>query len=190
MNLTLGKIGPIVAGAMAEAIGWRSFWWLNVGLFGLTFLTTAFLFPETKWHRLHLGEVDQCGASQSVTNSLTSNTAAKQGTLEHQIEDPKFLEVSPTQFPNLAASETAQKDPYLGKGTPSKQQFKLFQAKDPHASLLNEILTPWKLMALPIVEFASFVVSWSASCFLAINLTQGQNFAAAPYNYSSLTIGK
>lgn len=156
---------------------------MNVGLFGLVFVTTVFLFPETKCHRPHLGEADQDGASQSVT-------ITKQGNSGSQIEDVESLDVSPIQLPSLRATETAEKDPYLGKGTPSKQQFKLFQPKDTHASLLNEILTPWKLMALPIVQFAAFVVSWSASCFLTINLTQAQNFAAPPYNYSSLTIGK
>ncbi len=183
-ELTLRKVGPIVAGAMAEKIGWRSFWWLNVGLFGLSFLTTVFLFPETKRHRPHLGEADnQSATSQSVSTP-------KEGNLDNQIEDPNSLEVSSICLPNLAAIETAQKDPYLGVGTPSKQQFKLFQPKDTHTSLLNEILTPWKLMALPIVQFAAFVVSWSASCFLTINLTQSQNFAFPPYNYSSLIIGK
>src|SRR5450755_2722703 len=44
-------------------------------------------------------------------------------------------------------------------------------------------------MAFPIVEFAAFVVSWSASSFLTINLTQAQNFAAPPYNFSSQAVG-
>lgn len=49
--------------------------------------------------------------------------------------------------------------------------------------------TPWKLFAFPIVEFAAFVVSWSCSSFLTINLTQSQNFAAPPYNLDSQTVG-
>src|SRR5271156_2856971 len=40
---------------------------------------------------------------------------------------------------------------------------------------------PWRFFAFPIIEFAAFVMSWSASSFLAINLTQSQNFAAPPY---------
>ncbi|KUL89205.1 hypothetical protein ZTR_03616 [Talaromyces verruculosus] len=46
-----------------------------------------------------------------------------------------------------------------------------------------------KLFAFPIVEFSSFVVSWCASSFLTLNLTQSQNFAAPPYNFSSQSIG-
>jgi hypothetical protein len=42
-------------------------------------------------------------------------------------------------------------------------------------------------MIFPIVQFASFVVSWSCSSFLTINLTQTQAFA--PRGFSSLQIG-
>lgn len=86
--------------------------------------------------------------------------------------------------------ETVAKDPFLGKGRPSKQQFKLFQNADHRTTWLVELWTPWRLLALPIVVFAGFVVSWSASVFLAVNLTQSQVFAAPPYNYSSDTIGR
>ena len=166
---------------MAEQIGWRSFWWLNVGMFGFTIIATIFLFPETKWHRQHMTDVNQ----GSTLPSPVSEGVLKEGSSDDHIEESK----TQAQFPRLAASETAQKDPYLGKGVPSKQQFKLWQPRDPHSNLLREILTPWKLMVLPIVQFASFVVSWSASVFLTVNLTQSQNFAAPPYNYSSSVIG-
>lgn len=48
---------------------------------------------------------------------------------------------------------------------------------------------PWYLLAFPIVEFSAFVVSWTASSFLTLNLTQSQAFAAPPYNFSSTKIG-
>jgi len=78
-------------------------------------------------------------------------------------------------------------DPWLGRGKPSKQQWKLFQPYSGH--LLRELILPWKLFAFPIVEFAAFVVSWSASSFLTLNLTQDQVFANPPYNFSSSKIG-
>jgi hypothetical protein len=170
---------------MGETVGWRSFWWLNVGLFCLTFLTNVFLFPETKWHRVHPGELDtQVTTSHEV---LESEPVSKLSDSEAGVES---IEVVAARFPPLALSETVQKDPFLGKGAPSKVQFKLFQTADPHSNVKDEILNPWKLFALPIVQFAGFVVSWSASVFLTINLTQSQNFASPPYNYSDLTIGR
>jgi len=52
-----------------------------------------------------------------------------------------------------------------------------------------ELFLPWKLFLFPIVEFSSFVVSWTASSFLTLNLTQSQAFAAPPYNFTSTKIG-
>jgi len=33
---------------MAQTVGWRPFWWLNVGMLGLSIVMIIFMFPETK----------------------------------------------------------------------------------------------------------------------------------------------
>jgi hypothetical protein len=111
-------------------------------------------------------------------------------------KDPEKLGGDITQIathstmPDLSKQATAERDPYLGKGTPSKQQWKLFQSNaHPFKAIFLDLWIPWKLFAFPIVEFAAFVVSWSCSSFLTINLTQSQNFAAPPYNFNSQSIG-
>ena len=167
---------------MAEHAGWRSFWWLNVALHTLVLVGLVFLFPETKWHRTHPNEVlRQASFSENKTNLDASVTQTE-----------KADEITPTitADQNLATIKTADRDPYLHKGKPNKSQFKLFQPNaHPFKAILLDLWTPIKLFAFPIVEFAAFVVSWSASSFLTINLTQSQAFAAPPYNYSSQTIG-
>lgn len=80
--------------------------------------------------------------------------------------------------------------PWLGKGAPGRSQWGIYTpTANPWKSIFIDLWTPWKLFAFPIVEFASFVVSWSCSSFLTVNLTQSQAFAAPPYNFSSQTIG-
>ena len=75
-------------------------------------------------------------------------------------------------------------------GRPQKKQFLLYQNhSQPIASLFGDFVAPFKLFLFPIVDFASFVVSWSASCFLILNLTQAQVFTAAPYHYGPQKIG-
>ena len=107
-----------------------------------------------------------------------------------QVEDGDVENLTSKRTSELVKSTTAQRDPYLGKGSPSKQQFQLFQTNaHPLKTMLLDLWIPWKLFAFPIVEFASFVVSWSASSFLTINLTQTQAFSEPPYMYSPLTIG-
>lgn len=168
-------VGPIIAGPMAEAVGWRSFFWLNVGVLGVVLFSQIFLFPETKWHRAHPGEVthgQQRGPKREGDDS----------------EPEKPVQVM--QQENVNVENATDRDPWLHRGRPSKQQFKLWQS-DGHSikTTLISFWIPWKLLSFPIVELAAFVVSWSASCFLTLNLTQSQAFAEPPYNFNSQTIG-
>jgi hypothetical protein len=157
---------------MAEHVGWRSFFWLNVGVLGVVLLFQIFLFPETKWRRVHPDDVIH------GTNGTS--------TIEPDHEKP----VDVIQKEHVNVESAASQDPYLHRGTPSKQQFKLWQL-DGHnmKTVLLSFWVPWKLLAFPIVELAAFIVSWSASCFLTLNLTQSQAFAEPPYNFNSQTIG-
>ena len=177
------QVGPIIAGPMAEYSGWRNFWWLNVGLIGLSFLMCLFGFPETKYHRRHPDELRNMTSSHIRGSSEDKTTVAT--TVESEIE-----KTASTELTGLSHAATNQRDPWLRKGRPSKQQFKLFQPNaHPLKSILLDLWTPWKLFAFPIVEFASFVVSWSGSSFLTLNLLQSQAFAAPPYHFRPLTIG-
>lgn len=165
-------VGPIVSGPMAIHVGWRAFWWLNVGLLGASFLLVLFAFPETKWHRPHALP----GKEGNEVFGNEEQNVEKEGTTAAET--------------NLTYVETAEQDPWLGKGAPKKSQWALFQPNaHPFKSIALDLWIPWKLFAFPIVEFAAFVVSWSCSSFLTINLTQSQNFAAPPYSFDSQTIG-
>jgi hypothetical protein len=158
-----------------------------VALIGLSFLMVLFMFPETKWHRIHPDEVDQTSlASSNKEDVQTSEKTPIDTSLQHVDTDP-----SQNTENGLETTETAARDPWLGRGGPSKQQWAIFQPNaHPWKSIALDLWIPWKLFAFPIVEFASFVVSWSCSSFLTINLTQTQAFAAPPYNMSSQSIGK
>ena len=185
LNLTKSaKVGPIIAGPMAQYSGWRNFWWLNTAIIGTTFLMVLFGFPETKWHRVHPDELHDTGLNSSEPSS-------KERVAIDTIERVDVEKSSPSgEMVQLSQTTTSARDPYLGKGTPSKQQFKFYQPNaHPFKSIAMDLWTPWKLFAFPIVEFASFVVSWSASSFLTLNLTQSQAFGAPPYNFSSEKIG-
>lgn len=187
-------VGPIISGSMALHVGWRSFWWFNVGLLGLTSLMVAFMFPETKFHRPHPSELDKPSPANS-DEKFSIGDFEKAGNNATTTEDTAIEQVTTANSTvakdnGLVPTDTAARDPYLGKGRPKKSQWALFQPNaNPYKSILLDLWTPWKLFAFPIVEFASFVVSWSCSSFLAVNLTQAQAFAAPPYNFSTEIIG-
>lgn len=171
------SVGPIISGSMAQAVGWRNFWWLCTGLNILAILCCIFLFPETMYRR-----------PRPIPAAMQHNSAVSETHSDEKIARVE-QDISP-QDTNLTHIPTIQ-NPWLGRGKPSKQQFKLFQlpSENVFKTLGKEFLLPWYLHLFPIVEFASFVVSWSASCFLTLNLTQSQVFAAPPYNFTSQKIG-
>ena len=182
-------ISPIIAGAMAQNVGWRNFWWLNTALLAASFLMVVFMFPETKYHRPYLGgstSDDVTPTNEKQDNSLLTTEKETGGIQQVDTKDSPPSDLQP-----VTAAETAERDPWLGRGGPSKQQWKLYQANaHPFKSILLDLWLPWKLFAFPIAEFASFVVSWSCSSFLTLNLTQTQAFAAPPYLWSTQSIGK
>jgi hypothetical protein len=171
---------------MAEHSGWRSFWWLNVALMALTLVVVIFMFPETKWDNVrrekHVGgkQVHRdlaADGSEKVENGADTTIKTTSGNTNAADSDGN----------NIGSTVT---DPYLGKGKPSKAQWRIYQPNSsPFRSIFLDLWIPWKLFLFPIVEFASFVVSWSCSSFLTLNLTQSQAFAAPPYNFSSQNIG-
>lgn len=179
-------IAPIISGTMSAHVGWRNFWHLNTGLIALSILMLIFMFPETKWHRQHPNELhhDPILADQKATvetsEELKNNPQAP-------VMDADAIAIAPE---GLTHTATAERDPYLGRGKPSRSQWGLYTPNaHPIKSILLDLWIPWKLFAFPIVQFASFVVSWSCSSFLTLNLTQTQAFAAPPYNWGTQTIG-
>lgn len=160
---------------MAEHVGWRSFFWLNVALLGFVLVLLVFVFPETKWRRA-APEPNQ--GPTDVKGTDTNSSEAEKAVAEVSHENPE------------CPSDDTPADPWLGRGYPSKKQFLLWQLGERSwKTLLITFWTPWKLHAFPIVELAAFNVSWSASVFLTLNLTQRQAFGAPPYSFNSQTIG-
>ena len=167
---------------MSASVGQENFWWLNVAANGAVLIGCLFFFPETKWHRAHPSELTSTRTLSEKKNnpSVTEDFTVAVDTDKHGGSDDNELQ----------KTTTAMRDPNLGKGKPSKAQFGFSKlGPTPLKEIALDLWIPWKLFAFPIVEFAAFVVSWSASCFLTINLTQSQAFAAPPYNFSPTSIG-
>ncbi|KAH6688426.1 major facilitator superfamily domain-containing protein [Plectosphaerella plurivora] len=166
-------IAPVIAGPMADHVGWQNFWWLNVAVTAASTLYGIVGFPETKWTRAPLGHDVVSTPAPADASSQEKTSATPNGQAE--VED---------------TAQQGETEHFLGKGSPSKQQWHLFQLNSsPMKAIWFDLWTPWKIFGFPIVLFASFVVSWSCSNFLILNLTQSQVFAAPPYNMSSQSIG-
>lgn len=173
------QVGPIIAGPMADRVGWRNFWWLNVAILGFALVCIVFLFPETKFDRREL----MPGATHLPPSGLKASSAERIEHSNKDVEDSFTLQETTTNLTHIPT----HKDPFLGRGKPSRKQWGPFQKFS--GNIFRELLLPWELMTFPIVQFAAFIVSWSASCFLTLNLTQSQVFQAPPYLFSSEAVG-
>ena len=181
---------------MAQNLGWRSFWWLNTALLGFVGVFCIFFFPETKFNRTFAQSHSTSPPLKSGSAEQVEETPAQNGTHTTAKDHADPEKTAPVQSrepvttanagENLSHVHTHQ-DPWLGRGKPSKAQWRLWQPYE--GNILMELWMPWYLSTFPIVEFSAFVVSWTASSFLTINLTQSQNFAAPPYNFTSTKIG-
>jgi hypothetical protein len=171
---------------MAGAVGWRNFWWLNTALLGFTALCCIFFFPETRYNRALALDSTPVSLSLPILQDDTpegSDQSAREIKANETVDSEKCL-------PSLSEHPVTphnRQGSWLGRGRPSKVQWKLAQAYE--GNIFLEFFLPLKLCLFPIVEFSAFVVSWSASSFLTLNLTQSQAFAAPPYNFSSTKIG-
>ncbi|KAH8647397.1 major facilitator superfamily domain-containing protein [Xylariales sp. PMI_506] len=164
-------VGPIISGTMAQQYGWRSFWWFYTGLVFLTLACNVAFFPETRYHRRY--------ANQATSAMVVRATEPNGNNTEQKLDNPEHL----SDQIDVQTHEV----PYLGRGRPTRNQMRLFQHYE--GDFFRELWLPLYLHVFPVVEFASFVVSFSASAYLIVNLSQTQAFAGPPYNYSSGTIG-
>lgn len=169
---------------MSQHIGWRSFFWLNTALLSITFILLLFLFPETTWQRSPPLEAHR----QNTETKVSCKQIPQKGISEPPgTPKPAIEELKTAQHETEAVAELGI---WNGKGYPSKAQFSLLRSgtQSPRRILTNFFML-WKLLLFPIVELSAFVVSWSASFMLELNLTQSQAFAAPPYNLKAQTIG-
>lgn len=171
---------------MASNVGWRNFWWLNVAINLFSFFAVLIGFPETKWQRLPAN-----GMKAIIDHP---NIVGKDSTIEakHDLQGSgsALMARGSADDPNVSGTINAVADIHLGKSKPSRWQWKLLQpAKSPWKSLLVEFLLPWKLVLYPIVLFASFVVTFSSTCYLMITFVQSEAFAAKPYSFDSQNVG-
>ncbi|KAK7567079.1 serine/threonine kinase 16 [Phyllosticta citricarpa] len=184
--------GPLISGAMAKHVGWRSFWWLYTGMLGLALLLIVFLLPETLSHR---GSQQKRSGRNIQVNVTASGEDLRQLTVLSDEKVEISAEVKQGQnddgtgaMPSTSAS--GNPDQWLGRGKPSRKQWMLYQSNpDPWKAVALDLWVPWKLFAFPIVEFASFVVSFSCSSFLIVNLSQEQAFGSPPYSMAADAVG-
>lgn len=174
-----GMLGPIISGVMTTNVGWRSFWWFNVATQVTLLVLLLFFLPETKFARV-AAATPLAGPAEAVESSNMTKPENSTGNTAH------------TELGRLV---TAEINPTVGKGAPSRRQFPTFVfpklGTEPLAqSLARDVILPFRLLfTFPIIWFSSLIFTLGSANYIMLNLTQSEVFGAPPYNMSSQSIG-
>ncbi|KAL3455999.1 major facilitator superfamily domain-containing protein [Aspergillus heterothallicus] len=159
-------IGPIIAGNIAQRFGWRSFFWLSLAMTGVNLITLCAFFPETKYSRPSGNETVPLPAV-----SLHGGPKSDATQLENLDCDP---------VPTI-----------VGKGRPSKSQFKLWQSPDGNWKrfLIRDTLSSITVFFFPIILWAALNVAGPANVLLYWNLTESAILGSPPYSFTPSAVG-
>lgn len=153
--------------------GWRSFFWLSVGLSGFNLLTLLFFFPETKYSR-STGSI-QVAASPSLASDPHENDKRSSGSVGETKE----------------SANNASAVSLVGQGRPSKKQYALWQKPDPRwkSYVLRDTLTPFRIFLYPLVLWAAVTLGGNVNINLFYALNESLVLAAPPYYFSTAAVG-
>ena len=182
MYFTGAFIGPIIAGNMAQYVGWRNFFWLCTATSILIFLLLLFLFPETKFHRTGAGKI---GMSQHISSSQITKV------VETQYESAIDEESKAGEEKDSVESRNTIQNVVLGKGKPVRSQWNVYQKPIPGylSSVVLDAITPLLLVSFPIVIWTACVVCFASNTILVMNLTLSPIFFAPPYLFTPGKVG-
>lgn len=175
-------LGPLIAGACYERfMTYRTFYWITSSLSGAAALAIIFLHPETKYTR-------------EETTTTTTNMSSPPSPPNEKNISAEHVEKSSQDASSTGAGaeeDAIPVDQHLGRGRPSKWQFRLIQSMDRDAlsKISRHIVTPFRLLGFPIVLWGGWMLAGPAAGLLAINYTQAEVLMAPPYNFNSGQVG-
>ncbi|CAK3809951.1 Protein HOL1 [Lecanosticta acicola] len=162
-------LGPIMAGSIGAAHGWRSFFWLSTAMAGFVTILLIFAYPETKYHRSsHTGAAG--------TEAVGKNPSDVQ---------EKVVESEANSYSDAIEGS------FVNKGRPSKAQFALAMKPDSRwmSFVIRDITTPILVLFNPIVFWSALMLAGPADLLLLFNLTESGLLGSPAYGWDPQQVG-
>ena len=156
-------LAPIIGGALAQGLGWRSSMWFQVIYGAIIWLLVVFFLPETLKSRTNL-----------VAEAEAEAFAAVQG--EQNVE--KDISGATPIRPTLSRTTTRQ-----SVKLKTRKYAAMFRTCfiDPLAIILN--------LRFPAVALTVYYASITFGCLYVLNISVQQTFAAQPYGFPVIIVG-
>ncbi|RDL31800.1 Uncharacterized protein BP5553_09202 [Venustampulla echinocandica] len=184
------SLGPLIAGFIAKAQGWRWVWWWNAIIFGVTISLVAFGYEETKFNPSSVptflpGQSPETDANQ-LSNSISSKSADVATAKPKDIEEgPKEVEEGSRQLGPVTINLNIPRKTYLQKlaiTTPS--------GSDGNNSLLRHMYQPLILLGtIPAVAWTALVYGILVALADVMSTILSSFMTKPPYNFDSSQIG-
>lgn len=158
-------IAPIVGGALAQGLGWRSTQWFLLIYGGVVWLTICFCLPETLHRKMDAPKMDSPDPLAGA--NTTEGIEASVGGMEKPAVNPALQRISTRQ------SAQGKAKTYLGV-------------------LRRCFLDPLGIILYLQFPAIFLVVSYATiafACLYVLNISVEVTFEAAPYGFSTLIVG-
>ncbi|RAH50515.1 MFS general substrate transporter [Aspergillus brunneoviolaceus CBS 621.78] len=182
-------LGILVAGFVADGLGWRWIWWLNAIICGVTIFVVAFGYEETKFcprpvgsttTDLHLtpSDEDRSGAIKRQDHNMVED---KLGSVEAADESAREITPRPAINPNIPMKTYWQR---LALITPTASSG---ATKD---SFFQHMCQPLIILAtIPAIAWTALVYGILVALGDVMSTTMSTYLPRAPYNFSSYEVG-
>ncbi|KAK8240954.1 major facilitator superfamily domain-containing protein [Phyllosticta capitalensis] len=161
-------VAPIVGGALAQGLGWRSTQYFLLIYGGVVWLTICFLLPETLHRRKPIAKAD------SVDPLAGANTTEEIEASVGGMEKPSLSEPAKPTLQRISTHQSAKK------------------AKNYLATLRRWFIDPLEIILYLQFPAIFLVVSYATMAFASLyvlNISVESTFKGAPYHFSTIIVG-